>query len=60
MPRRRGGRTVAAMSELTINGIRLYYEEHGSGPPILCIHGAGSTSLAWYGRGRHARASWDA
>jgi pimeloyl-ACP methyl ester carboxylesterase len=31
----------------TINGVRLYYEEHGTGAPILCIHGAGSTALAW-------------
>ena len=25
----------------------LYYEEHGSGAPILCIHGAGSSALMW-------------
>ena len=25
----------------------LYYEEHGSGAPILCIHGAGSSALLW-------------
>ncbi|HEX5783059.1 MAG TPA: alpha/beta hydrolase [Solirubrobacteraceae bacterium] len=25
----------------------LYYEEHGSGEPILCIHGAGSSTLLW-------------
>jgi len=25
----------------------LYYEEHGSGAPILCIHGAGSSTLLW-------------
>jgi esterase len=30
-----------------VNGIRLYCEEHGSGAPILCIHGAGGTALAW-------------
>jgi pimeloyl-ACP methyl ester carboxylesterase len=27
--------------------VRLYYEEHGSGAPILCIHGAGSSALVW-------------
>jgi pimeloyl-ACP methyl ester carboxylesterase len=27
----------------------LYYEEHGSGEPILCIHGAGSSTLLWAG-----------
>jgi esterase len=31
----------------TVNGVRLYYEEHGSGVPILCIHGAGSSALVW-------------
>jgi esterase len=30
-----------------INGVRLHYEEHGSGVPILCIHGAGSSTLLW-------------
>lgn len=25
----------------------LHYEEHGSGEPILCIHGAGSSTLLW-------------
>jgi pimeloyl-ACP methyl ester carboxylesterase len=35
------------MSEIEVNGIRLYYEEHGSGEPILCIHGTGSSSLLW-------------
>lgn len=32
---------------LSVNGVRLHYEEHGSGDPILCIHGAGSTALVW-------------
>jgi pimeloyl-ACP methyl ester carboxylesterase len=30
-----------------VNGVRLYHEVHGSGAPILCIHGAGSSALAW-------------
>jgi pimeloyl-ACP methyl ester carboxylesterase len=25
----------------------LYYEEHGSGEPILCVHGAGSSTKLW-------------
>jgi len=33
--------------EAHVNGIRLYYEEHGSGVPILCIHGGGSSALLW-------------
>ena len=35
------------MAEAQVNGIRLHYEEHGSGAAILCIHGAGSTALMW-------------
>jgi pimeloyl-ACP methyl ester carboxylesterase len=35
------------MSEIHVNGVRLYYEEHGSGEPVLCIHGTGSSSLLW-------------
>jgi esterase len=31
----------------TVNGVRLYYEERGSGAPILCVHGAGSSALVW-------------
>jgi pimeloyl-ACP methyl ester carboxylesterase len=33
--------------ETRVNGIRLYYEEHGEGAPIACIHGGGSTALMW-------------
>jgi len=35
------------MPEQLANGVRLYYEEHGQGAPILCIHGAGSSALVW-------------
>jgi pimeloyl-ACP methyl ester carboxylesterase len=35
------------MPEVHINGVRLYYEEHGVGPPILCIHGTGGSALMW-------------
>src|SRR5687768_17879869 len=31
----------------TVNGVRLYYEEHGSGATILCIHGGGSSAVMW-------------
>lgn len=37
------------MPELDVNGVRLYYEEHGSGEPILCIHGTGSSTALWRG-----------
>jgi esterase len=33
--------------EAEANGIRLYYEEHGEGAPIACIHGGGSAALMW-------------
>lgn len=36
-------------STLQINGVDLYYEEHGGGAPVVCIHGAGGTALAWAG-----------
>jgi|Tabmets5t2r1_1033131.scaffolds.fasta_scaffold01315_3 esterase len=35
------------MAELQVNGVRLYYEEHGQGSPILCVHGTGSSALMW-------------
>ncbi len=35
------------MSELRVNGIRLYCEQHGEGAPILCIHGTSSSALMW-------------
>jgi esterase len=31
----------------TVNGVRVHYEERGSGAPILCVHGAGSSALLW-------------
>jgi esterase len=30
-----------------VNGVRLYYEERGSGTPMLGLHGAGSSALFW-------------
>ena len=35
------------MPEMEVGGARLYYEEHGSGEPILCIHGTGSSTQLW-------------
>ena len=37
------------MPEARVGGIRLYYEEHGDGVPILCLHGSGSSALMWAG-----------
>ena len=33
------------MPEVRANGIRLYFEEHGEGAPILGIHGSGSSAI---------------
>ena len=35
------------MPYVTITGSRLYYEERGTGPAILGIHGAGSSAVFW-------------
>lgn len=35
------------MPDVEVNGVRLYYEEHGQGDPILCIHGTSSSALVW-------------
>lgn len=35
------------MPEIQLPAIRLYYEEHGVGDPILCIHGTSSSALIW-------------
>src|SRR5688500_4925680 len=37
------------MSEIRVDDVSLYYEEHGSGEPILCIHGTGSSTTLWRG-----------
>ena len=36
------------MPHAHINGIDLYYEVHGGGPPVLMSHGAGSNHLHWW------------
>ena len=35
------------MPELRVNGVSLYYEEHGAGESIVCLHGAGSSAAVW-------------
>ena len=35
------------MANISVNGVSLYYEEHGAGEPILGIHGTGSSSALW-------------
>jgi esterase len=35
------------MPSLRVNGVSLYYEEHGTGESIVCIHGTGSSAVLW-------------
>lgn len=35
------------MPEARVRGVSLYYEEHGSGAPIVCIHGTSSSAAVW-------------
>ena len=35
------------MPHASVSGVRLYYEERGTGMPILGVHGAGSSSVFW-------------
>ena len=38
------------MPKLNRNGTDIYYEVHGSGPPLLLTHGYSSTSAMWQGQ----------
>ncbi len=38
------------MAFATINGVKLYYEEHGAGEPLLLIMGFGGNTEAWFGQ----------
>jgi pimeloyl-ACP methyl ester carboxylesterase len=35
------------VSEVRANGVSLYYEEHGSGEPIVLIHGTSGSAAVW-------------
>lgn len=35
------------MADLQVRGIRLFYEQHGRGAPIVCIHGTASSAMIW-------------
>jgi pimeloyl-ACP methyl ester carboxylesterase len=35
------------MSDVLVNGIRLHYEVHGEGPPLVLAHGYGATLDMW-------------
>lgn len=40
--------TTFSMAEVTANGTRLYYEETGTGEPLVFIHGLGSSTQDWW------------
>jgi pimeloyl-ACP methyl ester carboxylesterase len=52
------------MPKINRNGVGIYYEVHGSGPPLLLTHGYSSTSAMWQGQiealsKRHKLVLWD-
>jgi pimeloyl-ACP methyl ester carboxylesterase len=38
------------MPKIDRDGVRIYYEIHGSGPPLILTHGYSSTSAMWKGQ----------
>jgi pimeloyl-ACP methyl ester carboxylesterase len=53
-----------AMPKLNRDGVNIYYEVHGSGPPLLLTHGYSSTSAMWQGQvaalsNQHTLILWD-
>ena len=38
------------MPKINRDGVKIYYEVHGSGPPLLLTHGYSSTSAMWQGQ----------
>ena len=34
----------------TVNGLKMYYETHGSARPLVLLHGGGSTIMSTFGR----------
>jgi pimeloyl-ACP methyl ester carboxylesterase len=52
------------MPKINRDGVEIYYEVHGSGPPLLLTHGYSSTSAMWRGQiealsKRHKLVLWD-
>src|SRR5688572_32478040 len=36
------------MPYATVNGMEMYYEVHGEGPPVIFAHGVGGNHVSWY------------
>src|SRR5690606_28923141 len=52
------------MAYLDRDGVKIYYEDHGSGPPVLLSHGYSATSAMWKGQvealgHRYRLITWD-
>lgn len=45
----RGAEAQQAGRYASMNGIRMYYEIHGTGRPLVLIHGGGSTITTTFG-----------
>lgn len=41
----------------SVNGVEMYYEIHGTGTPLVLIHGGGSTIQTSFGRVLHSFAT---
>lgn len=40
--------SVVSLPVAEVNGIHLYYEEHGKGFPLVLAHGAGGNHISWW------------
>jgi len=50
------------MPKINRDGVQIYYEVHGSGPPLILTHGYSSTSEMWQGQAlakQHKLVLWD-
>lgn len=45
------------MAHVTVNGIELHYERVGEGPPLLLLHGLGSSARDWENQVSHFQGS---
>ena len=41
------------MPRLAVDDVELYYEEHGTGDPVLLVHGLGSSTRDWFAQVPH-------